>query len=424
MTTPFTGWRPVRAGRAAREEGVLRRVLPLALAMLLALVPVTLVVPLLHELLVVRFEASPLAAHLFMSVNMMAGVLAAPVVVRLARGRGAWLFAALAVDAGAFWLMGRSESMPALFGWRVVEGAAHLSAVTLLFAAANRLGSARRGVVMGLMGASLTLGVGLGAPLGGLVGTVDPGLVFPLGAAILLGAAVLCTPAGAASAASDDDRLAPAPDRSQARPVVVALPLAFGFSDRFCAGVFASSFMLYAGQTLGLAPTTRGTLMMLFMVPFALSCCPAGILADRMGRALPLALGAAGFGVAFALYGVVPAPALPALMVASGLLSALKFAPTLALCGEIAAGSRRDGMFAAFNVAGSLGFLLGPLVGGLLAQWSVTTTGAVNYRVIFLIPATLELLLAVAAGLCLRKEGRVPDAPERRRASIPWLPTS
>ena len=111
--------------------------------------------------------------------------------------------------------------------------------------------------------------------------------------------------------------------------------------------------------------------MMLFMVPFALSCCPAGMLADRIGRTGPLVLGAGAFGVAFALYGLCPGSALPWLMLFSGLLSAVKFAPTLALCGDVARGRDQDGMFAAFNVAGSLGFLAGPIVGGLLAQWSL-----------------------------------------------------
>jgi MFS family permease len=368
------------------------------------MVPVTIVAPLLHELLVRRLHASPLSAHLFMSVNMVAGMAAAPLVIRLSRltgGPARWLVGALALDGAAFWMMGQCVTVTSLMVWRAVEGAAHLSAVTLLMVGANRLAGPRRGAVMGLMGTALTLGVGLGAPLGGLVGTLDAALAFPMGAGIAFLAALACTPL---ALRKEGPPPAAAALAAPAIPSLVrAVPLALGFSDRFCGGVFVSSFMLYASDSLGFPPAARGMLMMLFMVPFALSCCPAGMLTDRIGRTGPLVLGAAAFGVAFGLYGFCPGSALPWLMLVSGLLSAVKFAPTLALCGDVARGTNRDGMFAAFNVAGSLGFLTGPIVGGLLAQWSLGRWGAVNYAAIFMVPGALEVLVALGAWTLLRR---------------------
>jgi MFS family permease len=379
------------------------RVLPLAVVMFLALVPVTLVAPVLHELLVVRRGASPFAAHLFMSVNMMAGMLAAPIAARLAGGApGPWLAGALALDALGFWLMGRAESLSALMVWRALEGAAHLAGVTLLMALASRIAGGHKGLVMGVMGASLTLGVGLGAPLGGFVGGREAALVLPAGAAIMLGAAAaaLAFALGPAWRRPPDEPAAPA--AAHVDRAAVAVPLAFAFTDRFAAGLMVSSFMLYAGQSLGFGPPARGMLMTLFMLPFALCCCPAGILADRVGRTTPLVVGAAGFGIVFASYGLVAAPLLPALMLASGSFSALKLAPALALCGDLAAAGR-TGVFAAFNVAGSLGFLLGPLCGGLVAQWSLGRAGAVDYPAIFLLGGGLELLLALAVWRLLKR---------------------
>lgn len=384
--------------------------LRLALAMFLTLVPVTLVVPLLHELLVVRLEASPFTAHLFMAVNMMAGVIAAPVVVRLAKmwgGPSGWLAAMLALDAAAFWFMGGSESITELMAWRMVEGGAHLSAVTLLMAAANRVAGARRGMVMGLMGSALTLGVGLGAPLGGLIGARNAAMVFPAGAAIAVLGALVCLSLRHGVAAGPSERGSARAGRGHG--VVRIVPLAFGFSDRFCGGIMVSSFMLYVSQTLGLTPPARGALMTLFMVPFALACCPAGAIADRTGRIAPLVIGAAGFGLAFGSIGLVPEPWLPALLVVCGLLSGLKLASTLALCGDLAAGAERDTIFAAFNVAGSIGFLLGPLVGGALAQWTLAWTGQIDYGLVFAVAGGVELLLALAVSTLMRR-GRVTRA--------------
>jgi threonine/homoserine/homoserine lactone efflux protein len=60
----------------------------LSLAMFLALVPVTLLVPGLDELVVVRHGASESAAHAFMAVNMLAGMAAIPFVMRPAAHAG------------------------------------------------------------------------------------------------------------------------------------------------------------------------------------------------------------------------------------------------------------------------------------------------------------------------------------------------
>ena len=59
-----------------------------SLAMFLALVPVTLLVPGLDELVVVRHGGSETAAHAFMSVNMLAGMLAIPLLMRRLRRLG------------------------------------------------------------------------------------------------------------------------------------------------------------------------------------------------------------------------------------------------------------------------------------------------------------------------------------------------
>lgn len=398
----------------------LPRALPHAFVMFLALVPVTLVVPVLHELLVVRLGASPFTAHLFMAVNMMAGVIAAPLVVRVANlsgGPSRWLPAMLALDGAAFSLMGMSESIAELMAWRVVEGGAHLSAVTLLMASANRVGGRRRGMVMGLMGSALTLGVGLGAPLGGLIGARDAAVVFPLGAAIATLGALVCLWLRDGGAAGPSER-----EPAQARRghgVAGIVPLAVGFSDRFCGGIMVSSFMLYASQTLGLTPPARGALMALFMVPFALACCPAGAVADRMGRIAPLVIGAAGFGLAFGGIGLLPGTVLPALMVICGVLSGVKLASALALCGDLAAGAERDTIFADFNVAGSIGFLLGPLVGGGLAQWTFAWTGRVDYGPVFALAGGLELGVALAVSTRTRREGAMPACGET--APVPNL---
>src|SRR5262245_51528283 len=106
----------------------------LSIAMFLALVPVTLLVPGLDELVIVRHGGSESAAHAFMSVNMLAGMMVMPFVMRRLRVLGdlrLWLAGLLLVDALAFIGMRSAPSLSVLFAFRALDGAVHLPAVTL-----------------------------------------------------------------------------------------------------------------------------------------------------------------------------------------------------------------------------------------------------------------------------------------------------
>ena len=191
------------------------------------------------------------------------------------------------------------------------------------------------------------------------------------------------------------------------------VPLAYAFMDRFVIGVFVSTFTLFLGEVHRATGAQRGLLMALFLVPFALLCWPAGKLADRIGWYKPLVISNVLFGVVFAMYARVPLAVLPALMVLSGVLSALMFAPNLLLTSEVA---RRagDGIFGAFQIAGSVGFLIGPAFGGVLVAVLRDDSGAVQYGQIFTLVGALEVVLAlasaVALGRLLRRRELAPRA--------------
>ena len=146
--------------------------------------------------------------------------------------------------------------------------------------------------------------------------------------------------------------------------------------------------------------------MSLFMVPFAGLCWPAGRLADRVGWFAPLVAGTIGFGLVYAGYGALSPAALPVLMVLSGVLSALMYAPNVVLVGEMVRRGAGEGLFGAFQVAGSCGFLAGPVVGGLLVELSQDQSGAVAYAPIFAAVGALVVTLGVMAALVLRPLAR------------------
>lgn len=387
----------------------------IALATFLTLVPITLIVPGLNELVIVALNGTRADAHAFAAVNMATGIVGVPIVLALFRRRPnlrAWLVGALLVDACAFLGMNAAESVPTLLAWRALDGFAHLPAVTLLMVAANRLAGEKRGATLGLVASSLMIGVAVGSPLGGWLAMRSPAAVYVTGAVLLVVAALasLAIPrlpvetAVGAGHRYDWNR----------RSLAAWMPLAFGFIDRFTVGVFVSTFTLYLSEVQRISPSQRGVLMSLFMLPFALLCWPVGRLADRWGWYPLIITGTVAFGLTFATYGLVPGALLPAMMVASGLTSAMMFSPNLLLVSEFARRGAGEGLFGTFQIAGSFGFLFGPIAGGIAVELTRRRTGVPAYDDIFLGVGASVVVLGLVAAVVLApiaRAWRVEDEP-------------
>ncbi len=379
----------------------------IALATFLTLVPLTLVVAGLNELVIVHLGGTRADAHAFTAINMATGIMGVPVAMVLFRrwtNLRVWLAGSLLIDAMAFLGMNAAQSVPALLAWRALDGVAHLPAVTLLMVAANRLAGEKRGATLGLVATSLMTGVAVGSPLGGWLVEHGPSAVYLTGAALLVVAAL----ASLAIPPLPADQPALTRHRYEWKRGSLAtwMPLAFGFMDRFTIGVFVSTFTLYLGEVLRVTPSQRGVLMALFMIPFALLCWPVGRLADRVGWFMPVIGGTIAFGAVYATYGLVPGHMLPVSMVLSGLTSALMFAPNLLLVSEFARRGAGEGLFGAFQVAGSFGFLAGPIAGGIAVEITRRASGVPDYDAIFMGVGAMVIVLGVAAGLVLAPVAR------------------
>lgn len=182
----------------------------------------------------------------------------------------------------------------------------------------------------------------------------------------------------------------------------------YAFIDRFCVGVVISTFVLFLADVHGLSPEARSRMLVMFLLPFAVLVYPAGRLVDRIGRIRPIAFGSLAFGLVFAAYGVAPLSWMPVAMVVSGVCSALMFAPNLALCADLAPAESRGAAYAGFNIAGSFGFLLGPLAAGAVFEailWlGYSPLGA--YRASFVLAGGGEMLCALITLPVLRRLAR------------------
>jgi MFS family permease len=385
------------------------RVAALGLMALLMLLPVTLPVPVLRELVSERFGVSELLTSLFMSINMVGAALAAPLAGALADRFGrrpALIGAALALDALCFLGLTRDVPFALFLAIRFVEGAAHIFALSLLMGlASGARPEAQRGLVMGATGSGLLLGVASGAPLGGRLGHVDPFVPLYVGAAVVALGAVLAP----LLLRETEGREAERPSLGQiARLVraspIVAIPLLFSFADRFSVGFFTSTFPLFLRSIHELPPPRIGLLIAIFMLPFAALSFPFGIVSQRTSRALLMCGGSFVYGCLVASLGFWPTDALFGVMLATGTAAAVMFVPSLLLTVEALPESVRTTSMGAFNAAGSLGFIVGPVTGGLVSQSVAASFGwPAGYSAAFAVAGAFEILLGLGAWRIMRR---------------------
>lgn len=397
------------AAERAGADASTGRLLGQGLLALLMLVPVTLPVPVLRSLVHDRFGVSETWTSLFMSINMVGAALAAPLAGVLADRlghRGRIAVVALAVDAVCFFALTLDVPFGPFLALRFVEGCAHIAALSaLLSLSSTSVAPERRGRAMGLVGLGLLLGVALGAPLGGLLGRSDPLLPLRVGGLLVAVAAVLAAwVLREGPVAVEAPRGAAALGAALRQSRALMLPLLFAFADRFTVGFYTATFSLYLSRVHALDPPAIGLAISAFMLPFALLSYPFGWLSERSSRVVLLCGGSVLYGVGTATITSWSPAALPWAMAATGVAAAVMFVPTMLLTTELAPDALRSTALGAFNAAGSLGFIAGPLVGGLVSESVAAGSGwEAGYRAAFRVAGGSEILLVLLALPFLRR---------------------
>ena len=367
------------------------------------MMPVTLPVPILRELVGDRFAVSELLTSLFMSINMIGAAVAAPVAGALADRIGRrrpLVIGALLVDALCFVAMTLDTPFPVFLGIRLIEGCAHIFALSLLLSIAASLGATRgRGLTMGVVGAGMMLGVAIGAPVGGLLGRVDPLRPLVMGAILLIAASALAALSLLEPAFSEESRpRAGAIWRTVKQNRSMIAPLIFAFADRFTVGFYTTTFSLFASGLHGADPPRVGLWITAFMLPFALLSFPFGVLADRVSKTALLCGGSAIYGLLTASLGFWPTAWIGPGMALIGVTAAVMFVPSMLMTTDLAPPTIRSTALGAFNTAGSLGFILGPMTGGLVSETVRASHGpAAGYQAAFGVAGGAEILCAALA---------------------------
>ena len=284
---------------------------------------------------------------------------------------------------------------------RAVGGAFSIGAFSLAMTMLMDL-SGGNGRNMGAAGIAIGFGAALGSVVGGQLSTVDPFGPIYAGAAMLAVGGVLAatveettTPTASASTRG----FSAAVSTLRERPAL-GVPYAFGFIDRLTAGFFSLVGVFYFGEVFGLDAAGVGIALAMFFLPFALLQYPFGLLSDRIGRFIPIVGGSIGYGVAIAGVGLATRVEIAmGMMVVVGIAGAFVAPATMALVTDLAGPDERGVAMGGFNVFGSLGFLSGFVIGGVVGS-------ATDFLTAFLVVGGLEIAIALVALPAVRRLAR------------------
>lgn len=410
MTTTSLATDPSNHPAPMSNGSRLRGVYLPCLFLMVAMLNLTLIVAGLKELVVDRLGGTTAQASLFFSIEMAAYILFAPIwgIVSDRFGyRKPLVILGFAVSAIFYTTYSVIDSIALLLALRFIQGAFSVMGwSTLMAMVLDQPDAQRRGRYMGMMGGALSLGVSLGAPIGGYLSR-DFGPRAPL-----LGAAALFALIALGSFALPPRRIR----RKQVSTTQILttlrasprllMPYLFYFVDRYTVGFFVVLFPLYLGSLGVDDPAVRGRYLALFLLPFALMQYFTGRLSDKVGPYPPLLVGSFTYGLLLCAVGYSDLYALWWVMVGLGVLAAVMFPPAITLTARYSGEGTRGIAMGGFNLAGSLGFAIGPLVGA----WAFTAHG---YGFAFVISGALELI-AVVIGLLLLARWRWRAAKNRQ----------
>jgi DHA1 family multidrug resistance protein-like MFS transporter len=296
----------------------------------------------------------------------------------------------LVVGLGGFALaqavFGLGTSLSLLYGARLVGGASSASLLTASAAyVSDTLSSARRGVGMAWRGTALNLGVVAGPLLSGLLARRDwhvdlatghfafDGFSIPFFAAS--GLAVVALPLVFVGL---PESLRAGEGTPQAAPVVSWREIVRRLGDvlvlvlvsQALLALFEAAFALYAGQVLAFSLAEVGYVFVVCgLVMAVFQGGAAGWLAGRVRTRsqVTIGFGLLGAGLAFLLM-------VESVSVVLGAVGVLALGVALIDPSLLTLVANRSGLYAGVglglqNAAGSLGQVIGPLLGGLLYAW-------------------------------------------------------
>lgn len=164
-------------------------------------------------------------------------------------------------------------------------------------------------------------------------------------------------------------------------------------SHDLCTGLLVALLPLIR-EELGLSYLQSGLLLSALTITAGLSQFPGGWLGDRFSRRVIIAIGLGGIGITSLAVGLSTSyyPML-AILIVMGIFAGAYHPSAVSMLSSYFAATKRGRVIALHMVGGSIGFAVGPILGGLIA-------GILGWRFAFIV---LSIPALVAAPLALKK---------------------
>ena len=153
------------------------------------------IVPVFKDIIKDRLGGDNLMVSLFMSYAMLGSFLFSPVAGFLSdkfKNRKYFISVFAVLDGISFFLLAQADNLYLLQAIRFVEGVCHIFVIGLLLSLIadrendfSNVHFYRKGILMGLAGMFLSLGVGIGSPMG-ILGRKNPLLPFYVAGSIMI----------------------------------------------------------------------------------------------------------------------------------------------------------------------------------------------------------------------------------------------
>lgn len=341
------------------------------------MLPVTMIVPVFKDLIKDKLGGDNLMVALFMSTAMLGSFLFSPLAGYLSdkyKSRKKFIAIFAFLDGLCFLVLPNIDSMLVLQMTRFIEGVCHVFVIGLLLSLmsdrendAGNVRFFRRGILLGLAGMFLSLGVGLGSPLG-ILGRKNPSLPFYLAGSLMFAIGILAS-----------FRLRDYPFHYQSeknwrawwqalrKNRFILLPYAYTFIDRFTVGFLVTSFNLYMRESLDFTAGQVGILLSMVLFPMSLLSYPFARLARKTGPLVLMMVGSAIYGINLGIAGSQTGfLEIAILLIVAGIGAGVMFVPSMILASKLAPPGYNASVMSGFTGAGSIGFMLGPITSAFL----------------------------------------------------------
>lgn len=373
-----------------------------ALLVLGAMLPGTIVIPVVRSFVTAGWPGAEWLMHAFIAVNLLGAVVGGPLLaVRAERMGKRRLVAGVSAMLDGALLLGVTLSPPVwlLLGLRFLQGAVYIAAVSILMGTIRR--QSKSPAAMGVVGCAVVLSILIGIPLGAVLAKTSPGLPLLVGGVIgvLTGLVALVVLPASTDA-----------EQSQVtfRSLVFDAPLLRGPTivvglERFAVGAFIVPLQLYGHHVLGVPDSQVNGWFSAFLMIFALGTWPMARLGDRVDRWKLIALGALLYSASYIALPFAPVRLIVVVLSVAGLASAAIYGPSLGLAAQAVPDTARASAMAVLNAAGTLGMFLGSLLAGAVssAMLSAGLERGAAYTAVFIAAGVVQLLsvaVALSAG--------------------------